>query len=306
MASSPTLPFPIMRDLRRLRRSVRRAFTLVELLVVIGIIAVLISILLPALNQAREQAGIVKCLSNLRQIAAATQMYAQDNRGWMPQRFRDNSQYMGLTPSYASLASAKLSEEYFLWFQDGNGTPRNCNIGQLVANKYLPSNGQFPNSTADQPYPDSPFFWCPVMPDDSGLFSRGSFNSHSSYLFNPHYCYYDAAHHARTWYRKFDQVPNTKCIVMDVVYDAKNIAHYGNGKRPSWNLAFKDGHAETVISTELANELVGRGTSWKLGRMWEYVDYLEVSAQGQNPHGNPPFDKWGWSNSVSPPIVPLP
>ncbi len=59
-------------------------FTLVELLVVIGIIAVLIAILLPALGKARQQAQLVICASQVRQIVAGELLYAQANRQFLP------------------------------------------------------------------------------------------------------------------------------------------------------------------------------------------------------------------------------
>lgn len=62
----------------------RAGFTLIELLVVIAIIAILAAILFPVFAQAREKARQTACLSNLKQIGTAFQMYAQDYDEGMP------------------------------------------------------------------------------------------------------------------------------------------------------------------------------------------------------------------------------
>lgn len=62
----------------------RCAFTLLEMLVVIGIIALLMALLVPAVSRVRAQSQTVACASNLRQLALAANLYANDNDGFYP------------------------------------------------------------------------------------------------------------------------------------------------------------------------------------------------------------------------------
>jgi prepilin-type N-terminal cleavage/methylation domain-containing protein/prepilin-type processing-associated H-X9-DG protein len=80
----------------------QRAFTLIEMIVVLGVIAIMMSFVYPGYVAMSERAKATKDMSNLRQIALATQMYMNDNSGsfpgsatvmWMSQ-FETNQKYL--------------------------------------------------------------------------------------------------------------------------------------------------------------------------------------------------------------------
>jgi prepilin-type N-terminal cleavage/methylation domain-containing protein len=75
-------------------RSAWRGFTLIELLVVIAIIAILAAILFPVFAQAREKAREAACLSNVKQLGLALQMYAQDYDETLPNHAQDTEKFL--------------------------------------------------------------------------------------------------------------------------------------------------------------------------------------------------------------------
>ncbi|MCC7230588.1 MAG: prepilin-type N-terminal cleavage/methylation domain-containing protein [Fimbriimonadaceae bacterium] len=63
----------------------KRGFTLIELLVVIAIISILAAILFPVFAQAKNAAKGIVCISNMKQLSAASILYVSDYDGmWYP------------------------------------------------------------------------------------------------------------------------------------------------------------------------------------------------------------------------------
>jgi len=212
-------------------RKGNKGFTLIELLVVIAIIAILAAILFPVFAKAREAARQTSCLSNLKQLGLAVQMYEGENEGY--------------PMAHAQAADAAGDLDWRLWFC--GAWPYQAAHDYYIKNETI-------RGLLD-PYVKSANLW--KCPSDSGCapaFKEGS--RYTSYKFRPWYIQGTMAgrpllgsisqSYLKDPARSF--VMNESAPFHDSRFNPKN-DWVGSGL--NWaadakaNLAFADGHAKS-------------------------------------------------------------
>jgi prepilin-type N-terminal cleavage/methylation domain-containing protein len=98
-----------------MRHKLKTGFTLLELLVVIAIIAILAALLMAAVGLAKDKAGRIVCLNNLRQINLGVRMYSDDSNDKTPKPvaavLNPYDAYKELMKSYVGLKGKSSKQE---------------------------------------------------------------------------------------------------------------------------------------------------------------------------------------------------
>jgi len=136
----------------------KAGFTMVEVIIVVAIIAILASIIMPKMGGSRESAKIAACMSNIRHILIAMDLYANENGKESPwdgtgPTVRHEYQLTYLIPGYLKSAPVcPTGHTYFISVNTPNGEySSHPNYATLVVSSSGNPNASHPGLTAWSP-----------------------------------------------------------------------------------------------------------------------------------------------------------
>jgi hypothetical protein len=201
---------------------------------------------MPALAKAREQAMRTKCATQLREIVAGLQMYANDNKGLLPEPrgytkdWNTTNLASGSMANWGySVASAPAAAEQPI--ENPNFGDVGAGIGKLFVYHYLT---------------DARVIVCPVTLAGTGQVAPNS-KERGPYWYNPHSAYVqeEAASGGTSKFtprwKKIREVPNDRALIVEYFYTSDLMNHPDRRNRSAWfHLGFGDGHVGMTNSRD--------------------------------------------------------
>ncbi len=234
-------------------------FTLIELLVVIAIIAILAAILFPVFARVRERGRISACLSNCKQISAATLMYVDDNRGRLPK-----AKYFGRVWYMLQVSTNPAQVDNGPYIQDlQHPYVKNSKVWLCPS---LSPTGKFsknPDATAS-------YNMALYSPTDNRGSSRNGSDAYSNYMW-VHYRYskgvgnVDPSHSLQSGALASDMIDSSQVIIfMEFPYWAPSPHRVSDTKgfHVADTIAYYDGHVKLIQFPDHAWGETWRG--WEL------------------------------------------
>jgi prepilin-type N-terminal cleavage/methylation domain-containing protein len=251
-------------------------FTLIELLVVIAIIAILAALLLPALANAKERAKRTQCISQLKQLAQASIMYAGDNSDKLPiwggppdpKHHENVIEYLWETRYiYSGPSNIKVPQDLAQGMALGG---QYQNLGYLYTSRFVG---------------DGRILFCPSFVQESPLsafnYSTPSFlstdaggDARSSYMFNP---WMDPGNGNLRLMPKTSSFNKRKIFLMDYLSGPDKLspiltAHF---RSKGWTLAFNDASVVFARSKQ-ASDLVQQGQPVNDTNLTQFTNILSL------------------------------
>ena len=218
------------------------AFTLIELLVVVAIIALLVAIMLPALNRARESARRAVCLNNQRQLALGFTYYSLDFEGRIPPAVWGNNAVWTCHFYYPDWES--IDSRY--WDGTWGGMKGWTGMGLLLYAEYLPD-------------PSVQVYYCPSQKVDLYTYEGGWVSPPAGWNWREGGYLYRVFNQAsgRIPQADVDALQKIRLDRLDQAMIAlttdictswyyENLEFWAHKTPVSLNVAYSDGHAESV------------------------------------------------------------